>query len=82
MEVIHMRDPKKVVAVVKYFNENGSTLRKTADEFGISKSTVYVYLTKVMPNELSFWILRRNKEQSHIRGGQATKNKYLLEKQS
>lgn len=77
-----MRDLDTVREVVKYFNENCSTVRKTADFFGISKSTVYVYLTEVMPNEISLFILRKNKKERHIRGGMATKNKYLSKRMS
>lgn len=67
-----------VKTVVDYFNNHHSTVRKTAEHFGISKSTVYVYLTKIMPNKISREILDYNKSIRHIRGGQATKNKYLL----
>lgn len=66
-----------VKQVVDYFNENRSTVQATAKHFGISKCTVYNYLTKIMPNKTSAEILRINKSQRHIRGGEATKNKYL-----
>ena len=71
-----MRDLETISAIVKYFNENESTVRETPKHFGISKSSVYNYLTKVMPNKVSTRILKKNKEERHIRGGQATKNKY------
>lgn len=71
-----MRDLETISAIVKYFNENESTVRETAKHFGISKSSVHKYLTKVMPNKVSAEILKKNKEERHIRGGQATKNKY------
>jgi putative DeoR family transcriptional regulator (stage III sporulation protein D) len=71
-----MRNLSFVREVVEYFNQNKSTVRKTADAFGISKSTVYVYLTEVMPNEESFSILEKNKQERNIRGGLATKEKY------
>lgn len=77
-----MRDLQKVKKVVTYFNENNSTVRKTADHFGMSKSTVYTYLTEVMPNSASSEILQKNKAERHLRGGEATKNKYLKEKRS
>lgn len=77
-----MRDLKKVKKVVNYFNENESTVRETAKHFCISKSTVYVYLTEVMPNHTSYEILQKNKAERHLRGGEATKNKYLKEKRS
>ena len=77
-----MRDLKKVKNVVAYFNKNNSTVRETARHFGISKSTVYVYLTEVMPNSTSHEILQKNKAERHLRGGEATRNKYLREKRS
>lgn len=63
--------------VVSYFNANNSTVRKTAKHFGISKSTVHKYITKIMPNETSLKILEANKLESSSRGGKATaiKNK-------
>ncbi len=63
--------------VVDYFNNNRSTVRKTAEYFKISKTTVYDYLTKVSPNSISREILDENKSERNIRGGQATKNKFL-----
>lgn len=75
-----MRDSKFVEKVVTYFNTHQSTVRETAEACGISKSSVYVYLTKVSPNETSAKILAQNKAERHIRGGQATKNKYLKER--
>lgn len=71
-----MRDLETIKAIVKYFNDNESTVRKTAKHFGISKSSVYQYLTVVMPNTVSAEILKKNKEERHVRGGEATKNKY------
>lgn len=75
-----MRNKQLVQKVVTHFNAHQSTVRETAKAFGISKSTVYVYLTKVCPNATSAEILAKNKAERHIRGGQATKNKYLKER--
>lgn len=73
-----MRDMEFVKEVVSYFNQHKSTVRKVAKKFGISKSTVYVYLTEVLPNETSSEILAFNKSQRSIRGGHATRKKYAL----
>lgn len=73
-----MRDLEFISNVVQYFNDTESTVRKTAEHFGISKTSVYDYLTKIKPNEKSSKILAKNKAERHIRGGQATKNKYVL----
>ena len=77
-----MRDLETIKEIVDYFNKNESTVRETAKHFRISKSIVYHYLTQIMPNPTSEAILKKNKEQRHIRGGIATKNKYLNKKRS
>ena len=77
-----MRDLKFVEHVVNYFNDHHSTVRETAKVCGISKTTVYTYLTKVMPNETSSKILAQNKAERHIRGGLANKAKFLKERSS
>ena len=77
-----MRDLETVKEIVDYFNKNESTVRETAKHFRISKSIVYHYLKQIMPNPTSEAILKKNKEQRHIRGGIATKNKYLNKKRS
>lgn len=75
-----MIDEQLVKNVVDYFNINHSTVRETAKEFGISKSSVYIYITKICPNATSAEILAKNKAERHIRGGEATRNKYLKER--
>lgn len=72
-----MRDMNFVNEVVDYFNTHDTTVRETAKNFLISKSTVYNYIAKVSPNPISRTRLDKNKAERHIRGGQATKNKYL-----
>lgn len=69
-----------------YIIESGATVRAAAKHFGISKSTVHKDLSQRLPqyNKLLYekvrYVLDINKAQRHIRGGMATKNKYLLEK--
>lgn len=72
-----MKDLEFIQDVVDYFNENQSTVRETAKHFGISKSSVHRYLTKVKPNGTSSKILATNRAERHLRGGEATKNRYL-----
>lgn len=72
-----MRDMNFVNEVVNYFNTHDTTVRETAKVFFISKSTVYEYIAKFSPNPISRMRLDKNKAERHIRGGQATKNKYL-----
>ena len=65
-----------------YMIETGSTVRSTAQKFGISKSTVHKDLQNRLPKcnkplyEQVRTVLERNKRERHIRGGMATKRKY------
>lgn len=65
-----------------YMIETGATVRRTAQKFGISKSTVHKHLSQRLPqcNRLLYEqvraVLDRNKAQRHIRGGMATRKKY------
>ncbi|MDD6847521.1 MAG: sporulation transcriptional regulator SpoIIID [Oscillospiraceae bacterium] len=68
----------------KYIIENKGTVRLAAKKFGISKSTVHKdvsqrlrYINPALYKEVK-QILEINKSERHIRGGLATKNKYLL----
>ncbi len=66
-----------------YVIETGATVRKCAKRFGISKSTVHKDLTyklkKTNPRLYSEVkeVLDKNKSERHIRGGEATRKKYL-----
>lgn len=65
-----------------YMIETGSTVRRAAQKFGISKSTVHKDLQNRLPkcNKVLYeqvrTVLERNKSERHIRGGMATKRKY------
>lgn len=69
---MNMQFVKKVVC---YFNRYHSTTRATAKHFGISKTTVHTYLTKVMPNETSATILKANLLCAPYWGGKARAKK-------
>ncbi len=66
-----------------YMIETGATVRATARHFGISKSTVHKALTEQL--RLCSYplytqvrhVLDKNKQERHIRGGLATRQKYL-----
>ena len=66
-----------------YIIETGGTVRAAAKHFGISKSTVHKDLLQRLPrcNRQLYAGVRKildiNKSQRHIRGGLATKRKYL-----
>ncbi|MBE6859674.1 MAG: sporulation transcriptional regulator SpoIIID [Ruminococcus sp.] len=73
---------KRAVELGQFILDNKSTVRATAKQFGISKSTVHKdvseRLSEINP-ELYVQvknILEINKRERHIRGGMATKIKY------
>ncbi|MBQ9946012.1 MAG: sporulation transcriptional regulator SpoIIID [Clostridia bacterium] len=76
----------RAVELGEYIVKNKATVRAAAEVFGISKSTVHTDVTgrlkKIDPS--LFYSVREvldvNKAQRHIRGGLATKEKYLKEK--
>ena len=70
----------------EYIVENKTTVRAAAKAFGISKSTVHMDVAKRLERydpQLYFEVkkvLEINKAERHIRGGLATKEKYLNQK--
>ena len=72
----------------EYIIESKATVRKAAKKFGISKSTVHKDVrNRLRKVTLALYravrkILENKKSESHISGGMATKNKYLLKKQA
>ncbi len=74
---------KRVLELAEYIISSGSTVRHAAREFNISKSTVHKDVTERLPrlNRTLFEevrsVLNNNKDERHIRGGIATKEKYL-----
>lgn len=75
------------VRLAEYIIEQHSTVRATAKKFGVSKSTVHKDLTerlkKVNPQlyQQVRKILDINKQERHIRGGLATRQKYQSRRQ-
>lgn len=80
-----MRDyiEERAVDIANYIIETRSTVRQTARRFGISKSTVHKDVTErlvqINPSLASEArkVLDVNKSERHIRGGLATREKYL-----
>jgi putative DeoR family transcriptional regulator (stage III sporulation protein D) len=74
---------KRACELAVYMIETGATVRTAAKHFGISKSTVHKDLTQRLYQcnrrlyEQVRTILEKNKAQRHIRGGMATREKYL-----
>ena len=73
---------ERAISLAQYIIENGATLRQAAAQFGISKSTVHKDITTRLQhlNRMLFVqvqeVLSRNKQERHIRGGMATREKY------
>mgnify|MGYP000706666260 FL=1 len=74
---------ERVLELARYIIENGATVRSTAVKFRISKSTVHkditVRLREINPGLAAEVkeVLENNKAERHIRGGLATREKYL-----
>ena len=74
---------ERAVEIATYIIENNATVRQTAKQFGISKSTVHKDVTerliqiRPMMAAKARKVLGMNKSERHIRGGLATKEKYL-----
>lgn len=73
---------ERAVILGQYVVETGATVRSAAQKFGVSKSTVHKDITerlarqnKALYNEVQR-VLRVNKAQRHLRGGEATRQKY------
>lgn len=77
---------ERTLSLARYIIENNATVRDTAKNFGVSKSTVHKDVTsrlKFINNSLFIAVskvLAENKAVRHIRGGEATKQKYALKK--
>jgi len=74
---------KRCIDLGHYIVETGATVRQAAAVFGISKSTVHNDVTKrlsvinpLLCSEVKA-VLEENKAERHIRGGLATKKKYI-----
>ena len=80
-----MRDyiEERAEEIGQYIVESGATVRQTAKKFGVSKSTVHkdvterlIQINPALAKEARK-VLDTNKSERHIRGGMATREKYL-----
>ena len=78
---------ERAVAIANYIIDHNATVRQTAKKFGISKSTVHkdvaerlLYVNPHLAAEARK-VLDVNKSERHIRGGMATKEKYMHQHQ-
>ena len=73
---------ERAVALALYITEKRATVRAAASAFGVSKSTVHKDITKSLRRldpdlyDAARKVLEQNKEERHIRGGEATRRKY------
>ncbi len=81
---------ERAVAAAEYIIENKATVRSAARRFGVSKSTVHKDVSERLSHispplfaEVKA-VLEQNKRERHLRGGEATKQKYerIREKQN
>ena len=74
---------ERAVEIADYIIGNNATVRQTAKQFRISKSTVHKDVTErllqINPSlaREARKVLDMNKSERHIRGGMATREKYL-----
>lgn len=73
---------ERCVVLGEYLLEHSATVREAARVFGISKSTVHKDVTERLRhvnNALYLQVqqlLTKNKQERHLRGGEATRKKY------
>lgn len=73
---------ERTLEIAKYILNEGATVRQAASIFGVSKSTVHKDVTERLPKinpliaAMVKDVLETNKAERHIRGGEATKQKY------
>lgn len=74
---------ERAIEIASYIINSNATVRQAAKQFGISKSTVHkdvserlTYINPSLAKEVRK-VLDLNKAERHIRGGLATREKYL-----
>ena len=73
---------ERAISLAQYIIENEATVRQAAARFGVSKSTVHKDITSRLEhlNRILYiqvqQVLSKNKNERHIRGGMATREKY------
>ena len=78
---------ERTIELANYIIENKCTVRAAAKHFNISKSTVHkditerlYHINRALYKEVQP-VLAENKAERHLRGGIATKNKYLKQRE-
>ena len=79
---------ERAINIANFIIDSNATVRQTAKQFGISKSTVHKDVTErlaqINPSlaREARKVLDVNKSERHIRGGMATREKYLHQMQN
>ena len=76
-------DKERCVVLGTYIVENRATVRQAAARYGVSKSTVHKDVTETLRHvnralcEEVARVLAQNKNERHLRGGEATRRRHL-----
>ena len=79
---MYQRERERCEIFAEYLVENNATVRSAARHFDVSKSTVHKDITTHLPRknpalyQLAKRVLEVNKSERHLRGGEATRQKY------
>ena len=85
MMITDVAGRERCVILGEYLIEHQATVRSVATVFGVSKSTVHKDVTEALRSvNKGLWqevqaVLSKNKQERHLRGGEATKQKYLVQ---
>lgn len=83
MKIDELGSRERCVLLGEYMIEHQATVRSAAQVFGISKSTVHKDVTHTLKSiNKSLYadvqnLLFKNKQERHLRGGEATRIKYI-----
>ncbi|NLJ79341.1 MAG: sporulation transcriptional regulator SpoIIID [Tissierellia bacterium] len=78
---------ERALEIAEYIIDEEATVRQAAGVFGVSKSTVHKDVTERLPKinpliaTMVKKVLQKNKAERHIRGGKATRLKYMKKKE-
>ncbi len=84
---MHQHIQDRCIRIGQYISDTGATVREAAKHFGVSKSSVHKDMDERLPqlnDTLAHQVrsvLSYNKSVRHLRGGEATKRKYVAPEQ-
>ncbi|QNO15181.1 sporulation transcriptional regulator SpoIIID [Alkalicella caledoniensis] len=76
---------QRVIEISEHMINTGETVREISKRFGVSKSTVHKDLVERLPMintdlyEQVRDVLEKNKNERHLRGGESTRLKYMID---